>query len=177
MARYHPLLVALHWTLAALITVNLLMGFFRLNEIDNADPAKIDALRTHMIIGGLILVLMIVRTITRIRSTKPPEPDSGSALLNRIARPIHYVIYAVIFGAAFSGMALSAMAGLPPIIFGGSGDPLPESFDIYAPMLAHWLFGIVLAALIAVHLAAVIYHEAIRRTDLLARMWWEDKQP
>ncbi len=172
MTRYHPLLVALHWTVAILISISLLMGFFALDPIPESDPTKIDALRGHMIAGIVILVLMLVRLVTRLRTKKPPEADSGNAFLNQIARPVHWIIYAVIFGMVGSGIAMSVMAGLPPIVFGGSGDPLPASFDDLAPRAVHGALALLLAALIALHLGAVVFHEAVRGTNLIARMWF-----
>jgi hypothetical protein len=43
-SRYHPLLVALHWLLAALILAALAVGFFGLAAMPNADPQKIAGL-------------------------------------------------------------------------------------------------------------------------------------
>jgi cytochrome b561 len=39
-SRYHPLLVALHWLLAALILAALAVGFFGLAAMPNADPKR-----------------------------------------------------------------------------------------------------------------------------------------
>ena len=44
MTRYHPLLVVLHWLLALMIIVALVMGSTSLDPIPNDDPAKIDGL-------------------------------------------------------------------------------------------------------------------------------------
>ncbi len=175
MTRYHPLLVALHWTIAILISVSLLHGFSILDEIPESDAAKLGALRLHMIFGGLILVLMVARLITRLRTKKPPEPDSGSAVLNKIARPIHFIVYGTIFAIVGSGIAMSIMAGLPPIVFGGSGDRLPMSFDDLPPRAAHGYLALLLVVLIALHFCAVFYHEAVRGTDLLKRIWFGER--
>jgi cytochrome b561 len=37
-SRYHPLLVTLHWLLAALIVATLCIGFFLLAPMPNIDP-------------------------------------------------------------------------------------------------------------------------------------------
>ena len=39
-SRYHPLLVALHWLLGLLIILALIIGYFWLAKIPNANPQK-----------------------------------------------------------------------------------------------------------------------------------------
>jgi cytochrome b561 len=175
MTRYHPLLVALHWTTALLISVSLVHGFSILDEIPEGNAAKLGALRLHMIFGGFILVLMVARLIIRLRTKKPPEPDSGHAVLNKIARPIHYIVYGTIFAIIGTGIAMSVMAGLPPIVFGGSDSPLPVSFDDLPSRAAHGYLALVLVALITLHFCAIFYHEAVRGTDLLKRIWFGER--
>ncbi len=172
MTRYHPALVALHWLLALLIIVALIVGNFLLDAIPESDPAKVDALRSHMIAGVVILLLMLVRLVTRLRTTHPPEADIGVSVLNRLAKPAHWALYLAVFGMIGSGVAMSVMAGLPAIVFGGSGDPLPASFDDLAPRAAHGFFATVLALLIAAHIAAALYHQFARKDGLLSRMWF-----
>jgi cytochrome b561 len=45
MKRYHPALVSLHWLLAVLIVVALLMGSNILSQIPNDNPEKLFALK------------------------------------------------------------------------------------------------------------------------------------
>jgi cytochrome b561 len=171
-ARYHPALVALHWILAVMILVSLLGGLTALSDLPNDDPTKVLALRSHMIFGLAILVLMLVRLVTRLRTAKPEEADIGNTVLNRLQRPGHWAIYAAVFGMVASGIALSAAAGLPPIVFEGTGDPLPESFQIYTARIVHGVFAWILLALIVGHIAAAGWHQGVRGDGLLRRMWF-----
>lgn len=175
MTRYHPVLVFLHWLLAILLIAALSVGTFVLDPIPESDPAKLDALRPHMIVGLVILALMIVRLVVRLRSTHPPEADIGVPLLNTLARLAHWALYIAVFGLIGSGIAMSIQAGLPPIVFGGSGDPLPASFNDLAPRAAHGIFATLLALLIAGHVAAALYHQFVRKDGLLARMWFGER--
>ncbi|WP_375574116.1 cytochrome b/b6 domain-containing protein [Ahrensia marina] len=171
MTRYHPVLVTLHWLLALLIIAALLIGNFALDPIPESDPAKIDALRSHMIGGAVILLLMLVRLVVRLRTEHPPEADIGISALNRIARLAHWALYLLVFALVGSGIAMSVLGGLPPIVFGGSGDPLPV-FDELAPRAAHGFFAAALAILILGHIAAAFYHELVRHDGLISRMWF-----
>ncbi|MFK7793215.1 MAG: cytochrome b [Devosiaceae bacterium] len=172
MNRYHPALVGLHWLLALLIIVGLFMGTFLLDPIPESDPSKIDALRSHMIAGIAILVLMLIRIGVRLRTQHPPAADIGVSVLNRIAKLAHWALYLAVFGLIASGIGMSILAGLPPIVFGGSGDPLPASFDDLAPRMAHGVFATALMLLIGAHIAAALYHQFARKDGLLARMWF-----
>jgi hypothetical protein len=57
-SRYHPLLVLLHWLLAALIVAMLGIGFYLAVAMSNADPQKIGILLVHMSAGMLVVALM-----------------------------------------------------------------------------------------------------------------------
>jgi hypothetical protein len=84
-SRYHPLLAALHWVLAVLIIAGLTFGVFVLAATPNSDPQKIGVLRVHMAGGMLILVLMGIRFIARMRTSRPADATTGYPVLDRIA--------------------------------------------------------------------------------------------
>src|SRR5215475_7551304 len=54
-SRYHPVLVALHWALALLVIAALALGTLIMAKMPNSDPMKIEALRSHLAGGVLIL--------------------------------------------------------------------------------------------------------------------------
>lgn len=172
MKKYHPLLVIFHWILVPLLLISLVMGGNVLTEIPNDSIEKVGALKAHMIIGLGILGLMVLRLITRLVTKKPPHADIGNALLNKLGTLAHYVLYLLVFIMAASGMATSIQAGLPDIIFGGSGAALPETFSIYAPRIAHGIIAKVLFITIVLHALAALYHQFIRKDGLLGRMWF-----
>lgn len=176
MTRYHPALVALHWLLAILILIALFGGTFILDAMPNDHPNKIEGLQGHMIVGITILVLMLVRLVVRLRTTHPPEADIGNALLNRLSKWAHWAFYLLIFGMLGSGIGMSVLAGLPPIVFGGSGDPLPMTFDDLPPRIAHGFFATALMLLIAGHVGAALYHQFARKDGLLRRMWFGQRR-
>lgn len=171
-SQYHPALVSLHWLLAFMIVFFLATGMFSMKEIPNSSPDKNFALRVHMIAGGLILLLMLVRFVVRFRTPRPEPATTGNAFLDKIAVVTHYGLYLLVILMAGSGVATSVQAGLPAIVFGGSGAPLPESFALYPPRAAHGVIAKLLLALAALHILAALYHQFVRRDGLLARMWF-----
>lgn len=171
-ARYHPVLVALHWFLAAFIALALALGMFVLKAIPNASPDKVEALRAHMVGGGLIFLLMIARLVLRIRSARPDPASTGVPLLDRFARMSHVAFYGLVAGMVGTGLATALLAGLPAIVFGDSGAALPDSFYVFPTRVIHGLIAKLLITLIAVHATAALYHQFVRRDHLLERMWF-----
>ena len=70
---------------------------------------------------------------------------------------------------AGSGVAMSVLAGLPQIVFGGVGS-LPANFDALPPRAVHGIVAKLLALAIGLHIAAALYHQFVRRDGLLSRM-------
>ncbi len=168
--RYHPALVALHWLIALLITLMLLVGYSQLGDTPN-DDAKTQILRLHMPIGIAIFLLTIARLFTRIFSKKPAAATTGNAMLDKIGVATHYLLYLLALGMGISGMGISALAGLPEIVFGGAGS-LPADFAVFPPAIGHSFLAYLLSGLLALHIGAALYHQFIRKDNLLARMWF-----
>ncbi len=175
MNKYHPFLVALHWILALMVAVGLIMGGNVLSETPNSDPEKVFYLRMHMSMGIIILVLMLVRIVVRFKTAKPAHADIGNALMNKLGVAAHYLLYSLVILMAASGMGISIMAGLPDIVFGGSGAPLPASFDDLPPRAAHGILATVLTITVVAHVLAALYHQFVRQDGLFSRMWFGER--
>ncbi len=175
MKRYHPILVTLHWLLAVLVIGGLVMGGQVLAQTPNTDPAKLFSLKMHMSIGIVILVLMVVRLVIRFATQKPPQADIGNELLNKGAHMAHYLLYAVVIAMSASGLAIANAAGLPAIVFGGSGEALPADFNDIAPRAAHGILSLVLKLLIVGHVLAALYHQFLRKDSLFSRVWYGER--
>ncbi len=155
-----------------MIVIGLFMGGNVLTEIPNSSPDKLFALQVHMSMGSIILVLMIIRLVVRFRSAKPPHADLGNDLLNKAGIAAHYAFYVIVFAVCASGIGISIAAGLPDIVFGGSGAPLPATFDDLAPRAAHGIVTKLLGLLIIAHIAAFLFHQFVKRDGLFSRMWY-----
>jgi cytochrome b561 len=169
--RYHAALIALHWLLALLLGMALLVGSQQLVHISNSSPDKLFALRAHMIAGGVILVLTLARLMVRLRTPKPPPAETGKPLLDKLASFTHVALYLLVLAMAASGIALAIQANLPAAVFVQTA-PLPANFDAFVPRVAHGLLSKALMALIALHAIAALYHQFVRKDKLLLRMWW-----
>ncbi len=168
--RYHPVLVALHWFMAAFILMMLAVGRLLFPTLTDA-AQETSMAKTHMIIGLFLLVLVVVRFIVRLRTPKPAPATTGNAILDRIGVITHYLLYFLIFQMALSGVGTMLAAGLTPIL-SGSLMPVPEHLLGYPPYAVHGLTGWLLLALLALHIGATGFHLFIKKDNLLARMWF-----
>jgi len=162
--RYSPLWVTLHWVIALLIFVTFYLGIST-EDIPLAEEAGI--LRWHMPLGITVLLLMIVRFVVRWRTPRPEPVTAGNPFLDKIGEWTHYLLYIFAVLVPLTGLLLSVSFNLAPVVFGGEG-ALPENLS---PML-HGLIDPILALLILLHILAALYHQIIRKDNLMARMWY-----
>lgn len=169
-ARYHPLHVAIHWLMALSVFLMLGIGKFLMPGIDSSDPQKPMMLLYHAITGGAIALLLIVRLILRFAVKRPAPADAGNAFLNFLARAVHFLLYFLLIGMAVSGLGLFETANLP-VVFSGAA-PYPSNFFDYPMRMGHGLTSWLLLALVVLHFGAAMYHQFIKKDNLLARMWF-----
>lgn len=168
-SRYQPVLVALHWLLALMIIGLLCLGFFVLANMPNTDPKKLDILVWHMAGGMFVLVLMVLRFVIRVRSARPATAATGSPLLDRLASMAHHGFYVIVFLMVATGWSTGWLISGS---FQPNGAPLPETFAIFPTFRAHAALGVLLAILIAGHIAAALYHQFVLKDGLFRRMWF-----
>lgn len=167
--RYHPLLVTLHWLVAVLVVWNLFIGKFVFPNPDYPERAA----AVHMLTGILVLLLVVIRFGVRQGAARPAEAASGSKLLDAGARHVHYGLYALLMVLTLAGVGLAGISGRMARTFLGAGPASGPPPDI-VPILytVHGLSANLLLLLILVHIAAAVYHQFIRKDNLIARMWY-----
>ena len=169
-ARYHPLLVALHWLLAVLLLAMIGLGLYLTHVMPDADPAKIGVLRVHMAAGVAVLVMMLARLIVMLATAKPSPATTGVPMLDRLAMLGHYAFYLLVLLMVASGLVTATSSGLNLIVFGGSPAPMPPNLAIYPAFVVHVAVALLLAALVVLHVLAAVWHQWIRGDGLLGRM-------
>ncbi len=168
--RYHPAHVAIHWLMALLVIMMLGIGKLVMPGVSPEDPQKVMMLQSHAYIGGAIAILLIIRLILRFTTQRPAPADAGNAFLNFVGKAVHFLLYLLLIGMALSGLGLFLMAGLSSVFSGAK--PYPSNFFDFLPRMGHGLTSWLLLALIALHVGAALYHQFIRKDNLLARMWF-----
>lgn len=93
-------------------------------------------------------------------------------MLDRIGRWTHWGFHARIAGMVLTGLATTLGAGLFPIVYGGAAETLPPGLADLPTRVAHGLIATLLVALIALHIAAALYHQFVLKDGLLRGMWF-----
>lgn len=168
--RYTATAIVLHWLLAAAILASLLVGNF-MSDLP-VSPLRLRLVNWHKWAGITILALSLLRLAWRLAHRPPPDVPMAP-WQRRAAHAVHRLMYLLFVAVPLAGWAYSSAAGFQVVWFGVL--PLP---DFVAPDRAlaatlkalHALLAYTLAALVALHVAAVIKHQLVDRDGLLGRM-------
>lgn len=162
--RYGKVAVSIHWLSALAVILMLWSGL----AMDNNDDLVGTLLPWHVALGVVVGVLTLFRIVWWLAFDKHPAPQQGiSRLQARLAQIVHLGLYVAIVVMVASGIAMLALSGAAPAIFGGG--PLPK-FDDLAPYAAHALVSRLLIALALGHIGAALFHQFIKRDRLIRRM-------
>lgn len=159
---------ALHWGIAILIFYLVYLG---LVSGDLEGEAKSAMRATHKSFALLVLTLMTVRIIWRLMNPRPEDPPGTPGWQRAAALWAHWAIYAAIFFQLIVGLLV---AGQRPISFFGLFEIGPllaenrEQHEFFEEL--HETGWIVLAVLVGIHVLAAIYHQFVRKDNVLSRM-------
>lgn len=175
-SRYSSVAIILHWSIAALITAQMLMGW-RMSGAEG--PGRASILGFHQGVGILILVLTAMRVAWRFRKAPPPAMP-GDRNEQLIAKTVHGAFYALLLVLPLTGWALSSLQSSALSLFGVIPWPslpflsalAPATQDAAAEGLdgAHGLLAWLMLGLLAAHVAGALKHHFIDKTAVLARM-------
>ncbi len=171
--RYPPTLRALHWAIAVLILAALVMGTFVMARITPTDPAKATALLKHMLVGGLILGLTLIRLFIRPHTRRPAPMLSGISVADRIVPFVHRVFDVLVLAMVGSGIGIAALFNLPETlwaVFQGGEASFPTTYAQQPLYAIHVVTARILAAVVALHIVGAFYHQFILRDGLIGRM-------
>jgi cytochrome b561 len=179
--RYGMVAMAFHWTIAALIIINVVLGVYFVNFLDRQNPARGLVVNWHESLGLLVLVLSILRLGWRLMNPIPKLPADFSKAKRIFARGTHYTLYTLMILVPFIGWELASIPDRPLVLFGAipwpkifyivnlSADAKKMAAGIIAP--SHIILAFLLFALAVGHLcAALFYHYMIRKDQVLQRM-------
>lgn len=168
--RYNAVAQALHWSIALLILGMLPLGWYMSSL--GFTPLKFQLIQLHKSIGILILLLVVLRILWRM-STKVPALPAHMPLWQKAGAHLsHYGLYYLMFSMPITGYIMSDAAGYHPTFFGLPvpilTDPNPETASFLATL--HETFAFAIVGLIALHVAAALYHHVWVKDDTLRRM-------
>ncbi len=179
--RYTRIAIALHWTVALLIAVNVALALSADHLPDDWVRPVIDA---HKSIGITVLGLAVMRLLWRLSHRPPALPRHYPRWERAGAHVVHALLYLVIFALPLSGWlhdsAWKDAASHPMTLFGlvpwprigwvtGLEPALREQMHDRFGLLHAWV-GYALYALFAVHVAGALKHQWIDGEPEVQRM-------
>lgn len=162
-----------HWITVGLMAIAIPTGFV-ISNIKDSD--KFVFYQIHESAGLTLFLVAIARLAWRLRFPPPPNPAITPAM-RRAAEGVHHALYAALILQPLLGFMASNAYGFPlqgQLAYLGFID-LPKFMEANVP-LAEWLqqihiwFGWLITALVLLHIAAVVFHQALRRDGTLLRM-------
>jgi cytochrome b561 len=165
--RYAKSQVAVHWLAALLIVFLLVTGTFVLADLPNT-AQKIGNLRVHMLLGALTGALVLARIVMRKRLPSGPAVQG-----EKLAYLGHTALNLGVLLLVASGGVMALQSGAFDAVFGTG--VLPDDFKFFTLRKVHGLLSRLAMALIAVHVAAALYHQFVLKDGLIARMTFGKK--
>ncbi|MCA0942540.1 cytochrome b/b6 domain-containing protein [Salipiger pacificus] len=170
--RYSRSARLLHWLTVVLVLTTIPAGLVMVQD-GLSRPLQDTLFLYHKNIGPIILILVVLRLAVRLITPPPPLPESVPAPQARIARAVHWLLYALLVTLAISGTVRVQAGGFPMELW----DPLLGGMIGKDEALAKSASGVhdraktVLILLIAVHVGAAALHGLVKRDGVFRRMW------
>ena len=173
MQSYSGVSRALHWAVAVLVLAMIPAGIVMVQE---GLPRTLQntLFIFHKNVGVVVLLLMLARLAWRLARPAPPLPDTMPLWQKRVARATHGGLYALAVFVPVAGYTRVRAGGFPIEWLDALGVPalVPRS-DALAEVAktAHYVGGLALAGLVAVHVGAALYHAKVKRDGVFGRIW------
>ena len=163
---------AFHWSIAALILAQAIIGLTMVGM--GLTPSKVRVFALHKSIGISILALVLLRIVWRLGERRPDDPPATPHWQRRAAHAMHLALYVVILCIPLSGWWFNSASNAPLVWFGLFEVPsLTGGYDpIWKPraLLLHQSLFWILVALLVGHVGAALWHHFRQRDDVLLRM-------
>ena len=180
--KYTGTAIVLHWLVALLISLNLLLVWF----VEYWPEEKVRlAIDTHKSIGITVLGLAALRLLWRLTHQPPALPSNYVRWEQRASHAAHILLYVLIFSMPISGWlhdsAWKDAATHPMQLFGLI--PWPRigwimNIEPTTKEMLHGAFGALhtwasylLYALVTLHIAGALKHQFVDKHPELQRMW------
>ncbi|HKV15695.1 MAG TPA: cytochrome b [Reyranella sp.] len=163
---------ALHWITAVAVVTLLALGLWMTGL--PIGLTKLEAYAWHKWIGLTVLVLTVGRIAWRWHAPPPPLPDTVTRWERRLAPLSHAALLVLLLALPITGWLMSSAGGVEVYWFGIVPMPnlVPRDPGLFERLRTthHWLAWTLMAVL-ALHVAAVVRHDVLRRDGIFRRMW------
>ncbi|HLD76712.1 MAG TPA: cytochrome b/b6 domain-containing protein [Rickettsiales bacterium] len=167
MIKYHISSRIIHWLMALIIIITLLLGIYMTKFLPKDATNLIEIYNLHKSFGVMALIFIVIRIINRFIHKAPQTPEGFNKIEKFAAHFIHILLYILMIFVPFSGYLMSNFYGFPVHIF---------SYKMPIIVSNNLQFG---AIFLNIHeilayslLAAIIFHilGALKHNDILKRI-------
>lgn len=166
--RHDRTTIALHWVTALLVVLLWTIG--QTIDVAPSGPLRVDYRSTHITLGALLGLVLIVRIVWRL-TRRGHLPPTSEGLMLLIARVTHIALYVllvatVVFGVNYAwarGDSLFNLYSIPQMVPGDRA---------LANQIGEWheLAANTVLIVAGVHAAAALFHHFVLRDPTLRRM-------
>jgi cytochrome b561 len=170
--RYSASAKLMHWFVAAAVIVLLAIGQV-MKRLVPEGSLRDNLYNFHEALGAVVLIVMVARLIRRVaygapapEATMPPVEPAASLWAQ-------YAPYVLLIVMTVLGWAGTNAYGDPVSVFGlfdfpailGKDQALSDRIFVW-----HLVCGILIGAIVALHVAGALYHGFVKRDSVLHRM-------
>ncbi len=163
--KYGSIAKLLHWLIAVLIIVNIIIGItLSMNHLKYL----------HVQIGLSILFLSVLRLLWRLTMIYPDKIDTGKKYEMLLADFVKYSMYILMFAVPISGILMAQAKGHNIIFFNILDIPqfisLKEKSVSHQYKLVHEYLSYMFIALIFLHIVGAFKAHFLDKNSILTRM-------
>ena len=167
--RYGAIAVALHWIIAALILLQIGIGWYMNHVVPDHSPIQDQIETVHISIGLTALLFILARIVWRLVNPPPPLPASMPGWERTLAGASHFLFYVLMLALPLTGWLMVSLRphafqfwgfGWPrlPGLEGLTGRAHRPFYHMVQDIHTDYLVWITLANL-ALHLAGAFKHQ------------------
>jgi cytochrome b561 len=165
----------LHWLTVALVAVQLPVGLYmtyRGNTLNVWDKVTGGLYNGHKVLGVTILLVVLWRLAYRLTRGAPADEPTIEPWQRLASHLNHWGLYTLLICAPVAGyIGISLFPALDIFgLFSLPGVVAPDKEAAKAAFAVHKLLVVLLVLLIAVHVAAALFHYFVRKDNVLGRM-------
>ncbi|MEM1050659.1 MAG: cytochrome b/b6 domain-containing protein [Pseudomonadota bacterium] len=171
---------ALHWLIGIAIMLDLFIAQKFGGVMEDWD--RFESRSDHASLGTLVALFFAVRLYLRIKYGAPPLPNDIPAWQARLAHAAHWALYGLIGLLIVSGIAaaINANSAVSPFGLFAYGDGVGNAELFAAIRTVHELTTKAIIGLIALHVAAALFHltsKHHRHLTLRMLRFWRSEAP
>ena len=172
---YAPMAQVLHWVTVGFVLLLAPVGLYmsyRGNTLKLWDGTTDALYSTHKMLGFTLLLIVLARLTYRLQNGAPPDEPTLEPWQRAASHLTHWSLYGLLILVPLMGWIAVSLYGAREI-FGLVELPALWSKNeeaSHTAFLLHAWLGRLMGLLIAIHIAAALYHHFVRKDSVLRRM-------